>query len=1061
MLDAHERRLRAAQREKSFVKSVNKAALQPWEDPKPSNPTLQAASNVANNEQRLRSINVEPAQKNKSWLVQGLEHIMRPGAAAKSAIDAATSGRDFVSAARSGWDDPENAPSGQALLRRLSKSSVPVASGAAKFLDKSGLGQFVGGTAIDIATDPLTYVGIGPATKAVGATGAIGRRLQIAGKGVGPDLTPLSKGLSDVANKIEPVRNLRDKLGVAFNPRQVSQSIQGPVRDQLLSGIDEIAKTQRVIPALEQRAVQSGVRQFAGVDESFRKAVPDFIENLPKTKGKPTFINQIGKIRAATGPAEVKDAAEMATRSFNQDLINLRAATGMTVNQLDNYVAHRYSDPPAFVRAQIAAWRRGHIPIAGGTPPALRARALPTLADARAMGLHPIEDVAQLAASHRAELQKAAVLYKMGESLKTLGPEVVSKTLRAGWQPIEDLPNLKGYFAHPDVARKLRDLSPVLTGAPEGNILFDSIFGAATSAFKSFALATGGFHIRNLVGNLWLNQADGLWNPKRYVQAAAGLSGKMPQVELNGTLHNWDDIWRAFEDAGLPGQGVFHEASGPRGYIAAAAREARKLDVPAAQRMAQRVLPTPTNPLAPVKAGFAASRAVGERTDTLSRMASFLHHLDLGEDFATASQSVRKALFDYGDLTQFERSRMRPLIPFYAWTRNNLPRQLEMLANRPGMASGTEHIRDNAVEATRTDVTNEPTWLRESGAIPVGKFDGNEKNPLYATLNLPLYDLQFIHDPADIRAWAKSVSMMGTPFLTTPFSLATNTQLYSGQQITDTPDLIDQAMGDYLNYIKAQLGGGMGRAIVQGEQEAEAERLRSVKEEKGQQTMEPTPRVPFGTFLPFNVQDTSKQARGAILDRQKLLDQQIDSVQKKTGEAVPSVDQIQREKLGKSFLTHVKAAESRPPQTVPSQGSRPSFVAPASRGPRIAVGEASSVVKQAVMQTGVPPDWEPYMQLLMKRESSGDPTAYNKTGVVYYSDRPNELYHAQGLFQMMQPTFDQYAKKAAQKNPQAFAGGFNVWDPVQNTLAAIEYIKSRYGHPARIPGLTGGKYEGY
>ncbi|MHB1685637.1 MAG: hypothetical protein ACYCYO_22965 [Bacilli bacterium] len=37
----------------------------------------------------------------------------------------------------------------------------------------------------------------------------------------------------------------------------------------------------------------------------------------------------------------------------------------------------------------------------------------------------------------------------------------------------------------------------------------------------------------------------------------------------------------------------------------------------------------------------------------------------------------------------------------------------------------------------------------------------------------------------------------------------------------------------------------------------------------------------------------------------------------------------------------------------------------------------------------------------------------------------------------------------------------NIWNPVDNSVAAIRYIAGRYGTPQGIPGLETGNYSGY
>jgi SLT domain-containing protein len=120
-------------------------------------------------------------------------------------------------------------------------------------------------------------------------------------------------------------------------------------------------------------------------------------------------------------------------------------------------------------------------------------------------------------------------------------------------------------------------------------------------------------------------------------------------------------------------------------------------------------------------------------------------------------------------------------------------------------------------------------------------------------------------------------------------------------------------------------------------------------------------------------------------------------------------------------------------------------------------GNAPAVVRQAMEIAGVSPDWEPYMAILMQAESSGNPVAQNPLWVEYRTGKTSRTYpgpgwhRATGLFQLMQPTFDAHK----------VSGYDDIWNPLDNTLAAISYIRGKYKHPARIPGLGQEGYKGY
>ncbi len=99
---------------------------------------------------------------------------------------------------------------------------------------------------------------------------------------------------------------------------------------------------------------------------------------------------------------------------------------------------------------------------------------------------------------------------------------------------------------------------------------------------------------------------------------------------------------------------------------------------------------------------------------------------------------------------------------------------------------------------------------------------------------------------------------------------------------------------------------------------------------------------------------------------------------------------------------------------------------------------------QALRITHEPRSWLQPLLWLAWRESRDNPgaVAYESTAMGY----------AQGLMQMIPTTFQAHA----------LPGMENVWNPLDNSVAAIEYIRWRYRNPMNIPGvMSEGQYEGY
>lgn len=107
-------------------------------------------------------------------------------------------------------------------------------------------------------------------------------------------------------------------------------------------------------------------------------------------------------------------------------------------------------------------------------------------------------------------------------------------------------------------------------------------------------------------------------------------------------------------------------------------------------------------------------------------------------------------------------------------------------------------------------------------------------------------------------------------------------------------------------------------------------------------------------------------------------------------------------------------------------------------------GNTTSWLVQAMALTGVGADWLQGLLALVSRESTGNPGAVNPVAV--------GSEHAAGLLQTLPSTF------AANAMP----GHGDIFNPVDNAAAAINYIKRTYGHVNNTPLFTNPSgYVGY
>ncbi|MFL2133005.1 transglycosylase SLT domain-containing protein [Desemzia sp. FAM 23990] len=112
--------------------------------------------------------------------------------------------------------------------------------------------------------------------------------------------------------------------------------------------------------------------------------------------------------------------------------------------------------------------------------------------------------------------------------------------------------------------------------------------------------------------------------------------------------------------------------------------------------------------------------------------------------------------------------------------------------------------------------------------------------------------------------------------------------------------------------------------------------------------------------------------------------------------------------------------------------------------------QVNSWISKAISIAGVPASWAGPLSTIAMKESGGNPTAQNNWDINAKNGIPSK-----GLMQTIGPTFNAY--KAS--------GHGNIMNPIDNVLASINYIKSRYGDVFNVPGIKsmsrGGAYVGY
>ncbi len=176
------------------------------------------------------------------------------------------------------------------------------------------------------------------------------------------------------------------------------------------------------------------------------------------------------------------------------------------------------------------------------------------------------------------------------------------------------------------------------------------------------------------------------------------------------------------------------------------------------------------------EAGERAYKAV----EAWNRIPPYLAARRAGLTESQAIHWVNKVQYDYSKLTQFERTVMRRIVPFYGWLRNNMPYQVANITNFPGGKNATA-VR-MALSTQRSIEGYTPKWLREQMAFPVPGGEGDEQT-FVRQFGLPFEDLQNLS--TDPRRSMERAIANAHPVISALYSTISDRNPYTGQNLGD------------------------------------------------------------------------------------------------------------------------------------------------------------------------------------------------------------------------------------------------------------------------------------
>ena len=360
---------------------------------------------------------------------------------------------------------------------------------------------------------------------------------------------------------------------------------------------------------------------------------------------------------------------------------------------------------------------------------------------------------------------------KLGDSLGKVVKE--GEELAKGKSTFK-IANGTTYAVDDVVAKQLESLTKPLTSDAGIKGVLDGV-NKLTSIWRKWATVMNpGFVPRNGISNFYLAYTKGYANPVYWEKTL-----KLNTALQNGTVDR-EGIWDVVRGKTWT-NGDFLDAAEANGGINLGEMEEVFHD------SAVRSLSRKANPVTGLqKVGTKANSF----TERWGRMAVFAQALKKTGSPEIAGRMADVTLYNYNpaSLTNAEKG-LRTLIPFYTWTRSNLPEMLRVLVQDPSKISTIGKLQSNMADVS--DKVNKdllPQYQRDMIPIPT-PFKDKDGNTLQLNPNFGFQDINKIDQPL-----SDTLASLN-PFFKVPLELYFNRDSYFKSDIQDYPGQLKKAPG--------------------------------------------------------------------------------------------------------------------------------------------------------------------------------------------------------------------------------------------------------------------------
>jgi hypothetical protein len=405
--------------------------------------------------------------------------------------------------------------------------------------------------------------------------------------------------------------------------------------------------------------------------------------------------------------------------------------------------------------------------------------------------------------------------------------ETIHKAIKKFGKPLKGHAD-KGYVSVRNIMAKMDDAHlPTLTNMDTAKQLPMDIANALFNSFKqtipkesdvmaaklwegaqrlmkgAYTVPFPAFHARNAFSNKILNWLEGTWKPSAYIdsfklQSAAAKTRRVMRKEGLEFMEaakkvNWPTLM--VNGRKTPGYMIFDLAD-KKGILG------RTIGIFDPEEIAGATFSKPHKGVMKWLSGedpiARGGRAVGSTIEDHDRLAHFIDKLTDGLNPDDAAASAKTALFDYGDLSEFEKTWLRNrLVFFYTFARKNLGQQMRKLIQQPAKQGLFSHLA-GGTPRIQAEAKDRPSYMNERLAIPTPFY--NEEGNRYSikSLGTPIEEAFGPLAAPGTGAWNRTSRLVSrqlgraNPAITGAFELATKKNLYFDRPIDDPVEWIVQ-----------------------------------------------------------------------------------------------------------------------------------------------------------------------------------------------------------------------------------------------------------------------------